>query len=386
MVDLACQRFDLCYAGLFLVDSEGQWTGEPNRWAVLRSGTGEAGRKMLAQDHKLEIGGTSMIGWCTANRQARIALDVGEEAVRFDNPLLPETRSEMALPLISGGRVIGALSIQSSQPAAFSEEDIATLQSMADQLANAIQNAYLFDQIQRAQQALAQQAKELENELTQFAQVAAHDLQEPLRLIASYSQLLQRRYKGQLGDDADEFIDQAVYGATRIKALINDLLTYSKVYTQGKPFEQVNCDQILNQVLVRLQTVIKATQTTITHTNLPTLVADAAQLETVFYHLINNAIKFHDDQPPHIHIQAQQKREEQEWQFSFEDNGIGIEEPYFDNIFKLFQRLHPGDQYPGTGVGLALCKKIVERHGGKIWVESQPGEGSTFYFTLPALL
>jgi len=164
VVDLVRERFNLYYAGLFLVDQTGEWTGEPGKWAVLRAGTGEAGRQMLAQGHKLEIGGTSMIGWCVANKQARIALDVGEEATRFENPLLPETHSELALPLISRGEAIGALTIQSSQEAAFSDEDIAVLQTMADQLANAVANARLYDQAQeeiadrrRAEEALAQE-------------------------------------------------------------------------------------------------------------------------------------------------------------------------------------------------------------------------------------
>jgi PAS domain S-box-containing protein len=163
VVELVRERFDLYYVGLFLIDQTGEWTGEPNRWAVLRAGTGEAGRLMLQQGHKLEIGGASMIGWCIANKQARIALDVGKDAIRFDNPLLPETRSELALPLISRGRPIGALTIQSSREAAFSEEDITVLQTMADQLANAIANARLYNQ---AQQEIAER-KRAEQELTQ---------------------------------------------------------------------------------------------------------------------------------------------------------------------------------------------------------------------------
>jgi GAF domain-containing protein/DNA-binding LacI/PurR family transcriptional regulator len=161
-VDLIRDRFDLYYAGLFLVDETGEWTGEPGKWAVLWAGTGEAGRQMLGQKHKLEIGGTSMIGWCVANQRARIALDVGEEAVRFENPFLPETRSELALPLVSRGQVIGALSIQSSQEAAFSDEDIAALQTMADQLANAIENAHLFEQSQAARQQAEDRVREVQ--------------------------------------------------------------------------------------------------------------------------------------------------------------------------------------------------------------------------------
>lgn len=381
VVDLARERFDLCYAGLFLSDPDG-------KWAVLRAGTGEAGRRMLAEDHRLEIGGTSMIGWCIAHKQPRIALDVGREAVRFENPLLPETRSEMALPLVSRGEAIGALTIQSAHEAAFSEDDIAVLQTMADQLANAIANARLYDQAQKeiverkqAEQALAEQARRLDAELEQFANVAAHDLQEPLRLIASYSQLLKRRYEGQLGKDADEFIAHAVGGATRARDLINDLLKYSQIETRGKPFGRTDCSTALEQALVNLEMMITETGATITHDDLPTVNADAGQIKTLFQHLIHNAIEFRNDQPPLIHISTE--RRDGMWEFSVQDNGIGIEAHYFERIFRIFRRLHTPEDHPGTGIGLAICKKIVERHGGCIWVESEPGQGSTFTFTLP---
>jgi PAS domain S-box-containing protein len=380
VVDLACERFDLYYAGLFLVD-------ETNKWAVLRAGTGEAGQKMLAQGHKLEVGGTSMVGWCMANKQARIALDVGEEAVRFDNPLLPETRSELALPLVSRGQAIGALTIQSTHEAAFSEEDISVLQTMADQLANAIANAQLYDQAQReiaerkrAEEALARQARALDAELERFFFVASHHLQEPLRMVTSYSQLLAQRYGDQLGPEADEYIAYMAGGAARIRDLVNDLLAYSRVTTRAEPFQPTDCAALLDSVLAGLQDVTERNGAVVTYNDLPTVMADTAQLGHVFQILIDNAIKFRSDRPPEIHVEADHRHDG--WLFSVEDNGIGIEPQYCERIFELFQRLHTEDKYSGTGIGLAICKKIVERHDGRIWVESKPGEGSTFYFTI----
>ncbi len=379
VVDLARDRFDLYYAGLFLVDT-GASEGEPT-WAILQAGTGEAGQKMLEQGHKLKIGGSSMIGWCAANKQARIALDVGEEAVRFDNPLLPKTRSELALPLVSRGEVIGALTIQSTQEAAFSDEDIAVLQTMADQLANAIVNARLYEQAQQEIAERKQAEEALDAELEQFFYVASHHLQEPLRMVVSYVQLLEQRYKDQLDDEAHEFISYAVAGATRIKMLINDVLAFSRVTTRAQPFTPTDVSAILNRMLDNLKTITQEIDAVVTLDDMPTVMADGEQLRQVFQHLILNAIQFRSERPLEIYIGAEHA--EDAWVFSVCDNGIGIEPQYFDRIFLIFQRLHRADEYPGTGIGLAVCKKIVERHGGRIWVESEPGTGSTFYFTIP---
>jgi PAS domain S-box-containing protein len=696
VVNLALERFDLYYAGLFLVD-------ENREWAVLRAGTGEAGQKMLDQGHKLQVGGDSMVGRCVAKRHACIALDVGAEPVRFANPLLPETRSELALPLVSRGETIGALTIQSAQEAAFSEEDIAALQTMADQLANAIANAQLykalrreqylmrslmdnvpdyiyfkdeegrfirnsasharmfgvsdpaqlagksdfdffaeeharrahkdeqqvirtgqpivnveekgtfpdgreewylatkvplqdedgnivgtfgitkditerkqaeerearrqkwlekvlelgeavaqvadlqtclltihesvrlglgFDRValflydpdqetvhgvcgtdragevedmswyavpveeheafrevlsnpknfvfspdysakfslppehemygvkehvtvaawagdepvatisadnlitqrhiteeqlealrlfayfaglavknarlyekaqqeiierKRAEEALAQQAQALDAELEQIFYVASHHLQEPLRTVVSYSQLLQQRYGDKLGKDADELIGYATSGATRIQALINDLLAFSRIGTRQRRLETVDSSAILDRALSYLKFLVEQSGATVTRDPLPAVTADEVQLTQLFQNLIDNAIKFCNDHSPEIHISAEhlppppaeegtpvsQGLSEGEWMFSVRDNGMGIEPQYFDRIFQIFQRLHGPDEYPGTGIGLAICKKIVERHGGRIWVASEPGEGSTFYFTIP---
>jgi PAS domain S-box-containing protein len=218
-------------------------------------------------------------------------------------------------------------------------------------------------------------------ELQQFAYVASHDLQEPLRMVASYLQLLEMRYRDQLDQDAKEFIDYAVDGATRMKSLINALLSYSRVETRGKPFVQVDCESVLERALFNLQTLIQEAHAVIMHDPLPTVMADDEQLVQVFQNLIGNAIKFRDSRVPEVRIGAVQR--ETDWLFCVRDNGIGIEADYLQRVFVIFQRLHTRQEYEGTGIGLAICQKIIKRHHGSIWVESTPDEGSTFYFTLP---
>ncbi len=252
------------------------------------------------------------------------------------------------------------------------------------------QPLYIVAQIQditrrkQVEEELAHRVEELarsNQELEQFAYVASHDLQEPLRMVASYTQLLARRYTDHLDDDANEFIAFAVDGVRRMQQLINDLLLYARVGTQGKAFELTSCEMVLDNALIDLQSPIRESGAVITHDPLPAILADASQLRQVFENLIGNAIKFRSDKLPHIHISAEQQG--REWVFAVRDNGIGLESEYAERIFVIFQRLHGIDQYRGTGIGLAICKKIVERHGGRIWVESQLRQGSTFYFTIP---
>ncbi len=234
-----------------------------------------------------------------------------------------------------------------------------------------------------AEQRLANTMEELKHsneELEQFAYVASHDLQEPLRMVSGFTQLLQQRYQDKLDQDANDFINFAVDGATRMQGLINDLLIFSRVGTHGKPFKATDMNVILQDVLDNVTQSIKETDATIIKDPLPVIIADDSQMIQLLQNLISNAIKFHGDEPPRIHVSGEVKANE--WIFSVKDNGIGIDSKYFEKIFVIFQRLHKKGEYGGTGIGLAVCKKIVQKHGGNIWIESELGKGSTFYFTI----
>ncbi len=223
--------------------------------------------------------------------------------------------------------------------------------------------------------------KRSNEELEQFAYVASHDLQEPLRMVTNYLQLLRQRYQGKLDQNADEFMAFALDGAERMQALIIGLLSYSRVGTQGKPFEPVHCERILERALANLKMALEETGAVVTNDPLPVIQGEALQLTQLFQNLISNAIKFRGSEFPRVQIEVERKG--QEWQFAVRDNGIGIAAKDFERIFILFQRLHGREKYPGTGIGLSFCKKIVERHGGRIWVEAEPGKGTTFFFTMP---
>jgi PAS domain S-box-containing protein len=237
----------------------------------------------------------------------------------------------------------------------------------------------LVDALASRGAALARSNRELE----QFAYIASHDLQEPLRMVGSYTQLLEQRYAAQLDDDAREFLRYAREGATRMRELIDALLSYSRIDSRAQPYRPVPMDQVLTVALTNLKASIEAANATVTRTALPTVDGDPLQLGQVLQNLIGNAIKFRGPNPPHIWVSAE--RRGPVWQFSVRDDGIGILPEYQDRIFIIFQRLHSREEYPGTGIGLAVCKKVIERHGGRLWVESTgaPGQGSSFYFTVP---
>ena len=216
-------------------------------------------------------------------------------------------------------------------------------------------------------------------ELEQFAYVASHDLQEPLRMVSSFTQLLSQRYSDKLDQDARDFIRFAVDGAVRMQILINDLLDYSRVESKGKKFTPVDIHHVLGQVVVSLKLTIQEKNALITNEEMPLVMADGRQMVQLFQNLIGNALKFCESSP-RIHISVREKNEH--YEFSVRDNGIGIEPEYYSRIFQIFQRLHSKDEYGGTGIGLAICKRIIDRHGGKIWVKSNPGQGSEFFFTI----
>jgi signal transduction histidine kinase len=238
----------------------------------------------------------------------------------------------------------------------------------------------------RVEQLVATRTDELARsnaELEQFAYVASHDLQEPLRMVSSFLQLLVERCGDTLDSESQEFIGYAVDGSHRMQALIRDLLAYSRVGRRGKPLAAVSCEDVLARVHMNLESAIKESGASVFHDRLPCVLGDDVELEQLFQNLISNAVKFRREEKPRVHVGA--TRNGSEWVFSVRDNGIGIEDKYRDRIFQMFQRLHTRSEYSGTGVGLAICQKIVERHGGRMWVESKPGRGSTFFFTLQAI-
>lgn len=237
-------------------------------------------------------------------------------------------------------------------------------------------NATLEQRVARRTEQLAASNKELE----QFAYIASHDLQEPLRMVSSFLQLLQKRYKGHIDEKADSYINYAVDGAERMKKLILDLLEYSRIGTNTGQFSPVDFNEVAEHIQKVFINEIKKTGAVITFNHLPTLQGNKTQLIQLFQNMVGNALKYHSERKPEIHIDVQELA--QHWLFSVADNGIGIEEEFYEKIFVVFQRLHNNSQYTGTGIGLALCKKIVESHGGKIWVESEIGKGTTFYFTI----
>lgn len=219
--------------------------------------------------------------------------------------------------------------------------------------------------------------------LEQFAYVASHDLQEPLRTMAAYAQLLAKKYKGKLDSDADQFIDNIVAGSSRMSALVKDLLAYARITTEIERPSSIALDEDLEAALTQLAQAIEESGATVTHDPLPTMQVDRGQMVRLFQNLVGNALKYRNPgEPPRIHVGAEQAAEE--WVISVQDNGIGFDSKYASSIFAPFKRLHSAVEYPGTGVGLAICRRIVEGHGGRIWAESAPGEGATFRFTLPA--
>lgn len=513
-VELIHDRFELYYVGIFLVDARGEW-------AILRAGTGEAGRKMLPQGHKLAVDGNSMIGWCLQHGEPRIALDTAKETVHFKNPWLPDTRSEGAIPLSVRGRMIGALTLQSSRVNAFADQDAAVFRILADQLANAIENARLFAELrgseekyrtilenieegyyeldragryifindsfgfilgytkpellgmhyeqliardfreevsqmfeivyqtgrtakgieyqvmrkdgaslyieisaslvrgaagqaigirgvmrdvtvrkQAEQFLIERKALERSNrELEQFAYIASHDLQEPLHKIQSFGERLKTKFSLGLGDEGRDYLDRMLNAGNRMQTLIDNLLTLSRVTMKAEPLTTVDLSRVAQEVLSDLEAQIEQTHARVEVDPLPTIEADPLQMRQLLQNLISNAVKFH--QPQQAPVVKVFSRSSSQQRFApgvgaqagagaqamvdiiVQDNGLGFDEKYLDQLFQPFQRLHGRSEYAGTGVGLAICYRVVSRHGGRITAKSTPGQGATFIATLP---
>lgn len=327
-------------------------------------------------DHAHIPVGKSKIGAIAELRQPYLSSDVQNDP-QLDEKDWAVSQNLVAFagyPLLVADRCVGVVAMFAQDKLA--EAVLGTLSLVVDAIAQGIER-------KRAEEALQARASELarsNEELARFAYVASHDLQEPLRMVASYTQLLARRYKGKLDQDADEFIALAVDGVTRMQELINDLLTFSRVGTQGGPLVPMNLGDALSAALHNLRGAIESSGAEVTADALPRVRANHRQMVQLFQNLIGNGIKFHGEAPPRIHVAAEHCGSE--WQIAVRDNGIGIDPELWDRVFVVFARLHNRSEYPGNGIGLAICKRIVERHGGRIWLESVLGCGSTFYFTL----
>jgi PAS domain S-box-containing protein len=331
---------------------------------------------------------SELLGLSEDQLNGRTAMDPTWHFLREGGEVLPLEEYPVNQVVSSGqaleNLVVGVIRPARTEPAWL----LANAYPVRDASGDLVQVVVAFTDItdrKRATEELAARTEDLARsnaDLERFAYIASHDLQEPLRMVASYTQLLQRRYQGRLDSDADEFIGYAVDGATRMQRLINELLVYSRVGSQGSAFVETDLESVLADVLQVLTISIAESGADVTHDRMPTVVCDSTQIGQVFQNLISNAIKFHGVDLPRIHVGVESSGDE--WVFSVKDNGLGIEPEYFDRIFVIFQRLQSRADYPGTGMGLAICKRIIERHGGRTWVESGEGIGSTFYFTLAA--
>ncbi|PKN94431.1 MAG: hypothetical protein CVU44_04925 [Chloroflexi bacterium HGW-Chloroflexi-6] len=523
VVEMVQKQFELYYAGLFLIE-------EDPHWAILRAATGQEGVKMLSAGHQLEISETSMIGWCITNCQARIALDVGEEAVRFNNPLLPETRSELALPLVSRGEVLGGLTIQSQKPSAFSQEDIATFETMADLLANAILNARLYDQVQREleekkraedkirllnvelesrvrrrtaalqaseekfralsennplqiarydrdshflyvnhlgnkekfyaanvlgktlrevfgsqpsidfaeekirqvfdsgeplkteyelmgdvglwslapefdprgkvvsvisttlditdrkemEEKLQQRSAELQaanRELEAFSYSVSHDLRAPLRAIDGFTRILMDDFADQIPPDGTIFLQRTRQAAKNMGQLIDDLLRLSRITRVELHRQPVDLHSLSEEIYQQLKAAEPERNIEIHIAKNLKSKGDERLIKVALENLISNAWKFTAKTPGAV-IEVNKLTHNGKKTFYVRDNGVGFNMDYVDKLFGAFQRLHSVDEFPGTGIGLAIVKRIIQKHGGQVWAESEPGKGTTFFFTL----
>ncbi len=378
---IAAQAARLCHARLAAVSRvEGDGLRLASHHGALPvSRTGEAGAAARTPVDRTSVNGRAVVD--------RRTLHIHDLAAESDDDFPTAkalqkrdgTRTILVVPMLHDDSAIGTISVRRQRVRPFTAPEIALLETFADQAVVAIEHTRLFQELEDRTAALERSNAELE----QFAYVASHDLQEPLRVVSSYVQLLAERYAGQIDSRADRYIGYSVTAVERMRTLINDLLAYSRIGTRGRDMVPTKTANVLNQVLEGLAVTIRETAAEITRDPLPPVRADAPQLGQLFQNLLGNALKYRSERPPRIHIGVE--RQGERWQFAVRDNGIGIDPQYAKRIFLVFRRLHTWEEYPGAGIGLAICEKIVERHGGQLWVESQVGQGATFFFTLPAM-
>ncbi len=381
-VNLIRERFDFD-TEIFLLDGRGEW-------AVLRASAGESGQGILRRGHKLKVGGDSLVGWVTAHGQARFALDQIREAVRFETALPPEASSKMALPLISRGQVIGAMTVQSSRVAVLDDAEVTMLQTMAGQLANAIENARLYEQIQRDAAELEVRVAErtaelaaLNAELEAFAYSVSHDLRAPLRGIDGFSQALLEDYADKLDAEGQGYLRRVQAASRHMGQLIDDLLKLSRVTRAEAYHETVELSALAQMVAADLQRQEPGRQVEFVIAEGLTAKGDARLLRVVLENLMGNAWKF-TAKHPRARIEFGDTQYNGKRAYFVRDDGVGFDMAYADKLFGAFQRLHSATEFEGTGIGLASVQRIIHRHGGQVWAEGEVEQGATFYFTLPA--
>lgn len=378
---IAAQAARLCHARLAAVSrvEAGGLRLAAHHGALPVSRTGEAGAMARTPVDRTSVNGRAVVDRRTLHIHDLAAESEDEFPTAKALQKRDGTRTILVVPLLHDDSALGTISVRRQRVRPFTTPEIALLETFADQAVVAIEHTRLFQELEDRTAALERSNAELE----QFAYVASHDLQEPLRTVSSYVQLLAERYASRIDARADRYINHSVSAVDRMYALINDLLAYSRVGTRGRDLVPTKTANVLDHVLEGLATTIRETAAEITWDPLPTVRADATQLGQLLQNLLGNALKYRGERPPRIHIGVQ--RQGGHWQFAVRDNGIGIDPDYAERIFLVFQRLHTQDEYSGTGIGLAICEKIVERHGGQLWVESQVGQGATFFFTLPTV-
>jgi len=384
IMQVMCERLDWACAARWTLDEANNRLHCAETWSV---DDPKVRAFLEASARETFVPGTSgLIRRVLATGSSVWVADVTEKPDFLRGPLAKSCglHGAFALPVLMGEKVLGAIEFFSREPRHPDKWLLQITVSVGRLIGQLMARREAEEEARIAHDELEVKARELERsneELQQFAYVASHDLQEPLRMVSSYTQLLGRRYGDRLDGDAKEFMEFIVDGAARMKQLIEDLLAYSRVGTRGRELSPTSSGAALEKALTNLRAAQEASGAEVTHDEMPEVLADGAQLTQVFQNLIGNAMKFRAEDKPRIHVGAEAR--DKVWVFTVRDNGIGLDAQYADRIFMMFQRLHNKTEYPGTGIGLAICKKIVERHGGHIWVESKPGEGATFGFTLP---